>query len=326
MSVCNSCGGDLPLDGGHVVCGVCGGGLHYGCSTVSEASWRSMSNPSKAKWKCGECRGRSNYLLQRTGSFNSLSGNLTDGGGTQESRKKDDTITLSKMDALLDRKFKAFKEDVEKSLNFMSGTVDDLSKSFKNLEQKIITMEKKQEKLETQNQELRKRVKTLEVMVQDMAQAGNQCKVEISNVPTNVEDSDFTDKLFEKASVNNIAKKGDYQIEKVQKYKPDRTPMETKNLVVTFKNKEIRNAVMETLKKERQKLNTTGILNRNPPQPIFVNEYLTPYLKKVFFEAKKIKQDKNYEFLWVKHGQILLKKQQGAKIIRLSCLEDLSKI
>ncbi|KAI5697309.1 hypothetical protein M8J75_008394 [Diaphorina citri] len=204
MSVCNSCGGDLPLDGGHVVCGVCGGGLHYGCSTVSEASWRSMSNPSKAKWKCGDCRGRSNYLLQRTGSFNSLSGNLTDGGGTQESRKKDDTITLSKMEALLDLKFKLFKEDVEKSLNYTSGTVDDLSKSFKNFEQKIITMQKNQEKLEAQNQELRKRVKTLEVLVQDMAQAGNQCKVEISSVPTNVEDSDFTEKLFEKTSVQNI--------------------------------------------------------------------------------------------------------------------------
>ncbi|KAI5707573.1 hypothetical protein M8J77_005245 [Diaphorina citri] len=326
MSVCNSCGGDLPLDGGHVVCGVCGGGLHYGCSTVSEASWRSMSNPSKAKWKCGDCRGRSNYLLQRTGSFNSLSGNLTDGGGTQESRKKDDTITLSKMEALLDVKFKLFKEDVEKSLNYTSGTVDDLSKNFKNLEQKIITMQKNQEKLETQNQELRKRVKTLEVLVQDMAQAGNQCKVEISSVPTNVEDSDFTEKLFEKTSVQNIVKKGDYQIEKVQKYKPDKTPMETKNLVVTFQNKETRNAMMETLKKGKQKLNTTEILNRNPPRPIFVNEYLTPYLKKVFFEAKKIKQDKNYEFLWVKNGQILLKKQQGAKIIRLSCLEDLSKI
>ncbi|KAI5746757.1 hypothetical protein M8J77_007193 [Diaphorina citri] len=301
MSVCNSCGGDLPLDGGHVVCGVCGGGLHYGCSTVSEASWRSMSNPSKAKWKCGDCRGRSNYLLQRTGSGNSLSGNLTDGGGTQESRKKDDTITLSKMEALLDLKFKLFKEDVEKSLNYTSGTVDDLSKSFKNFEQKIITMQKNQDKLEAQNQELRKRVKTLEVLVQDMAQAGNQCKVEISSVPTNVEDSDFTEKLFEKTSVQNLVKKGDYLVEKVQKYKPDKTPMETKNLVVTFQN-------------------------RNPPQPIFVNEYLTPYLKKVFFEAKKIKQDKNYEFLWVKHGQILLKKQQGAKIIRLSCLEDLSKI
>jgi Protein of unknown function (DUF724). len=71
-----------------------------------------------------------------------------------------------------------------KSLNFTTGTVDDLCKKFKNLEQKIITMQKNQENLETQNQELRKRVKTLEVMLQDMAQAGNQCKVEISNVGT----------------------------------------------------------------------------------------------------------------------------------------------
>ncbi|KAI5721055.1 hypothetical protein M8J77_015336 [Diaphorina citri] len=332
MALCNSCNGELPADGGHIVCGVCGGGLHYGCSTVSEASWRSMSNPNKAKWRCGECRGRSNYLLQRTDSNNSLSGNLTDGGSSRESSKrKDETVTLSKIEALLEVKFKSFKDDIEKSLEYMSGTVEDLSKTFKDLQQKVTTMENKQSKLESQNQELMKRVKKLETFVQDMAQEGNLTKVEIAGIPQDVQDcASFTEKVLEKARLNTIVKRGDYQIEKIERTVKQGTTPQTKSmikgLIINFKTKDMRNSVLDILKKEKPRLDTAGISGQQPPIPIFINEYLTPYLKKVFYEAKKIKNDKKYEYLWVKNGQILLKKQKDSKVTRLTCLEDLAKI
>ncbi|KAI5703463.1 hypothetical protein M8J75_011975 [Diaphorina citri] len=325
MSLCNSCNRDLPVDGGYVVCGVCGGGLHYNCTTVSEASWRSMSNPTKAKWRCGECRGRSNYLLQRSDSSGSLSGNLTDGGLNQENRKKDEIITLSKMEALLDRKFKMFKNDVEKSLEYLGGTLEDLSKTFKELERKVVLVEKNQEKLENQNIELRKKVKDLEILVQDMAQEGNKNKLEITGVPQNVDYVAYTEKIFEKIKVNQVVKKEEYHVEKITVKKPN-SPPQVKSLVVTLKNNQIRDSVLETLKRDKPRMSTADFINQQPALPIFINEYLSPYLKKLFYEAKKIKGDKNYEYLWVKNGQILLKKTAGGKVMRLTSMEDLGKI
>ncbi|XP_008486535.1 uncharacterized protein LOC103523252 [Diaphorina citri] len=158
-----------------------------------------------------------------------------------------------------------------------------------------------------------------------MAQEGNKNKLEITGVPQNVDYVAYTEKIFEKIKVNQVVKKEEYHVEKITVKKPN-SPPQVKSLVVTLKNNQIRDSVLETLKRDKPRMSTADFINQQPALPIFINEYLSPYLKKLFYEAKKIKGDKNYEYLWVKNGQILLKKTAGGKVMRLTSMEDLGKI
>ncbi|KAI5693841.1 hypothetical protein M8J75_006521 [Diaphorina citri] len=212
---CKACLEDLPVEGTHVICSKCGGGLHYTCSSVSEASWHSMGQAKKNAWKCADCRTRkplANQMLTRSGSNSSLASSSGDVG---EGNRRDETFQLSGLEVLLNKKFKEFEkvidkkigkiegrlQEIERGLEFVGNSVDDLKKSCKEIEKKVITVEKKQETMEAQNQELRKKVKDLEIAMQEMAQDLNQSKVEITGVPQNVNHSVFMEKVLEKINV-----------------------------------------------------------------------------------------------------------------------------
>lgn len=126
--------------------------------------------------------------------------------------------------------------------------------------------------------------------------------------------------------IDHIVNSSEYNIEKMYKPREPGCGPVVKSLVVAFQAKSKRDLVLETLKKEKVTLNTRNISAQNPPLQVFVNEYLTPYMKRLFYEAKKIKGDKNYKYLWVKNGQILLKKTTECRPMRLISLDDLAKI
>lgn len=337
---CKACLEDLPVEGTHVICSKCGGGLHYTCSSVSEASWHSMGQAKKNAWKCADCRTRkplANQMLTRSGSNSSLASSSGDVG---EGNRRDETFQLSGLEVLLNKKFKEFEkvidkkigkiegrlQEIERGLEFVGNSVDDLKKSCKEIEKKVITVEKKQETMEAQNQELRKKVKDLEIAMQEMAQDLNQSKVEITGVPQNVNHSVFMEKVLEKINVVPAIGKTEYSIEKVEQRKVGTDPPRMKSLMtVDFKNKATRNRVIDTIKKNKVHMNTS-LVGETSPQPIFINEALTPYMKKVFYETKKIKNDKGYQYLWIKDGHILLKKNEGSKVMRITCLANLDKL
>lgn len=329
---CKGCGEDLPANGAYAECGKCNGGFHFdACSSYSERGWHSLASSKKAAYRCADCKTKTTKVMTRSGSNNSLASNQSDGGELAGAL----ATAMLNFEGLLNKKFQEFTtsfekkidgrfKEFEKNLEYNSGVVEDLKKTIKDMEKKMVTLEKNNEKVENQNQELRKRVRNLESFVQDMAQERNACKIEISGKFSQIEDCKvFVEKVLEKAEINEIVKKGEYQVEKIEKFVKKGSPPEIKNLIITVKDIETKDKMLEIIKKKRTTLNTTGLTGQAPPVPIYINEYLTPYLKRVHFEAKQLKRDKGYEFLWVKNGRILIKKNQNSNVIRLSCLEDL---
>lgn len=81
------------------------------------------------------------------------------------------------------------------------------------------------------------------------------------------------------------------------------------------------------MKQDKPNIKVKSIIQGGEDTPVFINESLTPHYKKVFFEAKKIKAQKNYVFLWVTVGKILLKTSQNGRSLKInSVLEDLEKL
>ncbi|KAI5752910.1 hypothetical protein M8J77_021708 [Diaphorina citri] len=187
---CKGCKLDLPTDGDYVVCSKCKGQYHFKCNSLSESSWKSMSLPKKSVWKCVACRDPpTSTILARSGSNSSIEADNTTPKGVT------DSIILTTLEAFERRLTKLFTEkmsDFEKSLEFNSKTVEEMSATMKNIEQKVILVEKKQEALQAENVELKTKVRGLETIVQELVQKEGLNKIEISGIPASVKTDGLT--------------------------------------------------------------------------------------------------------------------------------------
>ncbi|KAI5711359.1 hypothetical protein M8J75_016364 [Diaphorina citri] len=187
---CKGCKLDLPTDGDYVVCSKCKGQYHFKCNSLSESSWKSMSLPKKSVWKCVACRDPpTSTILARSGSNSSIEADNTTPKGVT------DSIILTTLEAFERRLTKLFTEkmsDFEKSLEFNSKTVEEMSATMKNIEQKVILVEKKQEALQAENVELKTKVRGLETIVQELVQKEGLNKIEISGIPASVKSDGLT--------------------------------------------------------------------------------------------------------------------------------------
>jgi hypothetical protein len=57
---------------------------------------------------------------------------------------------------------------------------------------------------------------------------------------------------------------------------------------------------------------------------IYINESLTPTNRKLHAEVRKFKQENNYKYVWVKGGNIYLRKADGNQRHHIRSIKDLA--
>ncbi|KAL1446268.1 hypothetical protein WDU94_008929 [Cyamophila willieti] len=157
----------------------------------------------------------------------------------------------------------------------------------------------------------------MEIQVNGLNQKDFNTKIEISGIKDKTVNKDeITKKIIDK--LENRAGEIQYKSEKLTREGEHGKT----SIVVEFKSQEMRNLVLTKIKEMRLYSRLDDVLPNNGSN-VYINEALSPYLKKLLFEAGKIKKEKKYAFLWVKDGRILLKKAENGKTMRLECLDDL---
>ncbi|KAL1446843.1 hypothetical protein WDU94_013901, partial [Cyamophila willieti] len=94
------------------------------------------------------------------------------------------------------------------------------------------------------------------------------------------------------------------------------------NVIVQFESVVQRDKIIKKKRADRT-VKLGDVIGSENDQNIYVNECLTPYYAKLYGEAKKIKREKNYAFIWIRDGKILLKKTEQSRPMRLMAMEDL---
>lgn len=95
-------------------------------------------------------------------------------------------------------------------------------------------------------------------------------------------------------------------------------------VIINFVNHHIKRNIMEKAKKIK-KLSAVhfGFNNDNK---VFVNECLSKERRHLYMHAKKAKLVKNYNYLWIKGGRILMRKLAGEQVIVINSEIDLEKL
>ncbi|KAI5694569.1 hypothetical protein M8J75_001322 [Diaphorina citri] len=180
---CGRCTEELNADGDYAYCTKCKTGYHFICTTVTEASWRSMGPERKNQWRCTSCREKGDKTKTPVGRTKS-----------NEEQNDPDEKMRNLLNEILTKKFKEFEDKImkkmqdknmefEKCLEFTTGRLEDIAKQLAETEKKVILVEKKQEKCEAEYKEMKTKLRNYEIMLNEMAQKENLNKLEIVGFP-----------------------------------------------------------------------------------------------------------------------------------------------
>lgn len=209
--------------------------------------------------------------------------------------------------------------EIMNSVQFMSAKYDVLV--TRNLE-----LENLCDKLKLDNKRNLEEIKELKQNIKKNGKTFSEKKLEIHGIPYN-QNEDLED-IIVKIGVNfdlNLKKEDideAFRIQKNKNYKSSNnndTPV-----MVTFLRKKDRESFLSM--RRRRSIFTDEVNIHGKRSQIFINEHLTKESKELLWKAKKIKTEKNFKFLWIKNGNILLRKTENSEVIKINAEEDLEKL
>lgn len=210
-----------------------------------------------------------------------------------------------------------FKE-YEKSLEYNSKLVHDLTITLSGVSQEIKELKKKNEELEIERVALRSEVSALKTEVLDLQQYSRRKNLEISGVPES-ENEDLPKLLCALFESDQITEKI-----RVAHRIPNSKKDKHKSIIVQFDTKANRNMYLSSYKKTNK---LASDLSKNFNQtPIYVNEHLAPALKHLLYLAKTFKRENNFKYCWIKDGKLFLKQNEDARAFRIRSENDLKNL
>lgn len=334
---CGVCKKELPNKAAELDCTRCSQcmvGYHFDCCNLKFSSWKSMGITRRSEWTCLKCRKKTDGGTEDEGKEVNEEQDNENLGGTPEPRKERDYSkklnnepdTIAKM---IEEKFDNMQkfiektmEDFKKTLNFYGGQIEDLTTSMKSLEQKNLKIEKDLETQKAINTEMKTRIRNLEIAVEQKDQLGRNTEMEVTGFKNNVVDEKlFVRTLLEKAGTTEMQVKIKKSVKPPKNDKPGNT-----TIYVHFQSEDDRNTVLSTIKEKKLYTDMNATIQSTNPVNLFFNECLTPYYRRLFYEARRLKIEKKFAYVWVKNGKILLKKTSESQTQVLSSMDDIGRL
>ncbi|XP_046687458.1 uncharacterized protein LOC124373108 [Homalodisca vitripennis] len=100
-----------------------------------------------------------------------------------------------------------------------------------------------------------------------------------------------------------------------------------RGIIVKFVRRLDREALLQK-RRERKKDFSTRHLSLDRPSDVLVylNESLSPMRRKLLAKARMLKRDRGYKYIWLRNGNILLRKEEGSAVIQIKTQADLDKL
>ena len=308
MSLCVVCNNKITKNSPGIECsGFCGSSYHANstCSDVAKTQLSTLNSLPGVKWICPSCRksrrDRAGSTADAAGSDAPFSGDVSDQG------------------------MPAFMRTIKQEMQLLRDSVDFCSDKITDFEQKLLKFNdlfKTVETIKMENTFLKNEVVQLTNRLNNIEQFNRSYNIELQDISekpgenlvsivTQVADL-FKFKL-NTSMIDNI-----FRVPTQLEHKP-------KNIIIKFLSKLDRDRFLLAAKIARKELGSgqgfklDGVTNR-----FYVNEHLPPHTKTLLKQAKEKAKNKNFKFVWVQNGNVLVRKAENTKIIFIAKPEDLN--
>ncbi|XP_031339583.1 uncharacterized protein LOC116168070 [Photinus pyralis] len=214
---------------------------------------------------------------------------------------------------------KRMEQEISRAFDFVHSKIDDQKSILDNLIKNMEIIDS----LRQENVNLKQRVMDLETRVQEQEQYTRANTVEIQGLPEEKNEDVYALVTKVGAALDLPLTRRDIDVcHRLGKKKDSNQPA---SIIVKFVRREDK---LNLLQKRRTKRNfsTEHLGFQHPSSPIYINESLSPTRRKLFSLARQIQKDKNYNYLWVRNGNIFIRKQQGDPAIKICSLDVIEKL
>lgn len=315
MAVCSECNNKVDRnDESKMECVLCKKLFHAKCVDMEPADVEYFKI-EKLSFKCSYC------VNKRKSAAAINSPPLTPYRNLDSVNKSDgvNAISLKLPDTIsdcVDDKLNAILKCIEDTKTFFLSKFDDIQSELASVVHNLTA----------ENKMLKSQIRVLSSRVDNLEQSSlNNC-VDIVGVPYNEDKNKLRESILNvfckniKANISN-----DNIIDLYQKNitKPNKNNI--KNVVcVKFDSSESKYEIM----KSKKKLYDNAIIFKNEndeevSEIVYINHSLINNKRKILKAATNVKKEFNFKFLWIKNGNIYLRKKEGSEVKIINCLEDL---
>lgn len=273
--------------------------------------------------------------------------------GARDIRIEED-VTMDKISALLDEKLgaslsvfmdsfrKAIRDDVKEMVKNEIGSAlknvkDDFSATtdFICAEQSALRLDIEKsadtiKNLEKENAKLQAEINRLNTRFTEIDKISRNCNIELQAIPERRNENVLA--MLKKLCEVVGAPLDDGHINACRRVaKLNNASNRPRNIVVTFSTPRIRDLVLSAAHRYNKTHVGHGLRSSDldiPGEPcrIFITEHLSPEQKTLHAATRKAAKERNYKYVWVKYGQIYVRRDDSAGATLIRNLESLDRL
>lgn len=215
------------------------------------------------------------------------------------------------------------KADFTTTTDFLMEELGDVKNKIQEKDDLVQKLEKEKNSLQVQITSLNNRIEVMEKMSRD-------CNVEIQCVPEQRNENTYN--IFKKICESINVPILDADIRACRRVaKMDTTSKRPRNIIITLNSPRLRDNVLSAAyrynkRQSSDKFGSKQIGFEGENQRIYFSEHLSPEMKRVHAAARKYAKENNYLYVWVKFGQVYLRKNESSTAVRvknIDCLKNL---
>lgn len=304
MVVCGRCGDEVTEA---IQCSSCSSHFDFPCSGITEVGYRKLGE-RQATWRCANCKNAGRASVQALPSTTSPA--------------VPPPVTLE----TIMRELSGMRQELA-PLSNLASEVQLLRQELiglKLLPERVQALDERLAAVEAVHEEnfsIKSVVAKLEDGHQDIDQWLRSNNVEIKGVPMRDRENLFN-------IIHNIGEKISYPIDKNQINFVHRVPSNissNKNIIVSFLHRYAKEDFIAAARSSKDPLLPQHI-GISGSGRIFVNDHLTIKNKMLLSQTKSLAKEQNFQFVWVKHMKIFVKKDPTSKSFIISSVRDLQKL
>lgn len=185
---------------------------------------------------------------------------------------------------------------------------------------KIKSLNNTNAKLIEENAELKTELKKMADKVNNIEQEALNNNIEIMGVPVTPNENC----LEIVNAVGKILEVNSEDITSASRAKSSKNLSTNNNVVVRLNNPNQKHFWIKQFRNRKVVL-ASDLHKSLPRTKIYVNEHLTSKNKKILYLTKQKAKDL-YKYVWVKNGEIFIRKDDASKILKVSSVDEISKI
>lgn len=294
--------------------GFCERSYHRACLSLSPERFQALRSEG-VTWVCPDCRGAGSPTAA---SLPAVQASPPIQFAGAEGVDLAAAIVAIRADL---RGIRMQQSELMTSVNFCSNKITDF-------EAQLLEMKKNTSKIDVimaENRKLRTELDQMNMRLNGLEQMSRINNLEIVGIPERENENLL--QIVEKISQVVDSKLDVADIDCVHRVPLNKNgTSQIKNIVVKLHSRRKKEDLMAAFKQSKRNTESNSLKIEGVSEQIFINEHLTIQNKLLFKEAREIAKAKHYKYVWVKHCNIYMRKDDNSRILQIRSHDSLSKL